>query len=347
MAELQVIPTRLPEVPSESMPKLADSHRPAIPGSGWDTHQEDVMTGMLRANLAGFLKEFYGEATETEAHDDSAVPGLLKYDGVPPAREGMSAAATAFNAQRQAYIRRLKALTTSILKQTLTAEQRISCSPPGVADAHDVDALWQRIKLYVQGADSDNLAENIHDAIQAWTWPSRDVDGNPVAPLSVSALTAAVSQQAEFVARMANVADDDYSWSVRQAIRAIVSRSPGELTPFRRAYRNCATLLALQTRMAADMADVRDAPPTGINALLAAATDHQHPDNARVLAVFRTLLAPEAPGGRGGRGGRERDGGLTRNRRMDKAAGPPNVGDTYCKVHGWCRHGDGDCRAQK
>ena len=92
--------------------------------------------------------------------------------------------------------------------------------------------------------------------------------------------------------------------------------------------------------MAADMADVRDAPPTGINALLAAAADNRHPDNERVLAAFRTLLAPEAPGGRGG-------GGASRARRMDKAAGQPNVGDTYCKVHGWCRHGDSDCRAQK
>jgi hypothetical protein len=343
MAELP-IPTRLPEVPSDSMPKLSSSHNPLVPGSGWHVYREDVMTGLLRAGLAGFLGEFYGEATETEAHDDSAVPGLLKYDGVPPAKEGITAGATAFNAQRQACTRRLQALTLSVMKQTLTAEQRISCSPPGVADAHDVDALWQRIELCVKGADSDNLAENIHDAIQAWTWPSLDVHGSPVAPLSVAALTAAVSQQAEFVARMAHVADDDYSWSVRQAIRAVVSRSPGELTPFRRAHRECATLLALQTRMAADMADVRDAPPTGINALLAAAADHQHPDNARVLAVFRTLLAPD---GIGGRGGRERDGGATRTRRMDKAAGPPNVGDTYCKVHGWCRHGDGDCRAQK
>ena len=169
MAELPVIPTRLPEVPSESMPKLADSHRPSIPGSGWDIYREDVMTGMLRANLAGFIKEFYGEATETEAHDDSAVPGLLKYDGVPPAREGITAGATAFNTQRLAYIRRLKALTMSVLKQTLTAEQRISCSPPGVADAHDVDALWERIKTYVQGADSDNLAENIEPSVRAPT----------------------------------------------------------------------------------------------------------------------------------------------------------------------------------
>ena len=34
--------------------------------------------------------------------------------------------------------------------------------------------------------------------------------------------------------------------------------------------------------------------PSASSSLLAAATDHQHPDNARVLAVFRTLLAPEA-----------------------------------------------------
>lgn len=340
MAELP-IPTRLPEVSSDSMPKLSSSHHPNVPGSGWNVYREDVMTGLLRAGLAGFLEEFYGEATETEAHDSSAVPGLLKYDGVPPKKEGMTAAVTAFNTQRLAYIRRLQALTLSVLKQTLTAEQRISCSPPGVADAHDVDALWKRIEMYVKGADADNLAENIHDAIQAWTWPSRDVDGNPVAPLSVAALTAAISAQSEFVARMAHVADADYSYSVRQAIRSVVSRSPGELAPFRRAHRECTTLLELQTRMAADMADVRDAPPTGINALLAAAADHQHPDNARVLAAFRTLIAPEAAGGGGG-GGR-----VTRARRMDKAAGPPNVGDTYCKVHGWCRHGDGDCRAQK
>ena len=130
--------------------------------------------------------------------------------------------------------------------------------------------------------------------------------------------------------------------SVRQAIRTIVSRSPGELAPFRRAHRECTTLLALQTRMAANMADVRDAPPTGINALLAAAADQQHPDDARVLAAFRTLLAPGALGGHGrGRGG------ASRARRMDKAAGPPNAGDTHCKVHGWGRHGDSDCRAQK
>jgi hypothetical protein len=299
------------------------------------------MTGLLRAGLAGFLQEFYGEATETAVHAASAVPGLLKYDGVPPAREGITAAATAFNNQRQAYIRRLQALTLSVVKQTLTAEQRISCSPPGVADAHDVDKLWQRIKLYVQGADSDNLAENIHDAIQAWQWPTRDVHGSPVAPLSVAALTAAISAQAEFVARMATVADEDYSYSVRQAIRMVVSRSPGELAPFRRAHRECTTLIELQTRMAADMADVRDAPPTGINALLAAASDGQHPDNSRILAAFRTLLAPETPGGRG------RGRGVNRARRMDQAAGPPNAGDTYCKVHGWCAHGDSDCRAQK
>ena len=101
MAELP-IPTRLPEVPSDSMPKLSRSHRPAVPGSGWNVYREDVMTGFLRAGLAGFLKEFYGEATETEAHDSSAVPGLLKHDGVPPAKEGITAGATAFNAQRQA-----------------------------------------------------------------------------------------------------------------------------------------------------------------------------------------------------------------------------------------------------
>ena len=338
------IPTRMPEVPSDSMPKLSSSHDPLVPGSGWDVYREDVMTGLLRAGLAGFLKEFYGEATETETHDESAVPGLLKYDGVPPARAGTSAAAAAFNNQRQAYIRRLQALTLSVIKQTLTAEQRISCSPPGVADAHDVDKLWQRIKLYVQGADSDNLAENIHDAIQAWQWPARDVHGSPVAPLSVAALTAAISAQAEFVARMATVADEDYSYSVRQAIRMVVSRSPGELAPFRRAHRECTTLIELQTRMAADMADIRDAPPTGINALLAAASDGQHPDNSRILAAFRTLLAPETPGGRGGRGG---GGDVPRARRMDQAAGPPKAGDMYCKVHGWCRHGDSDCRAQK
>ena len=336
------IPTRLPEVPSDSMPKLSSSHDPLVPGSGWDVYREDVMTGLLRAGLAGFLKEFYGEATETAVHAASAVPGLLKCDGVPPAREGMTAAATAFNNQRQAYTRRLQALTLSVVKQTLTAEQRISCSPPGVADAHDVDKLWERIKLHVQGADSDNLAENIHDAIQAWQWPTLDVHGSPVAPLSVAALTAAISAQAEFVARMATVADDDYSYSVRQAIRMVVSRSPGELAPFRRAHRECKTLIALQTRMAADMADVRDAPPTGINALLAAAADGQHPDNSRILAAFRTLLAPETPAGRGGGGG-----GVTRARRMDQAAGPPKAGDMYCKVHGWCRHGNSDCRAQK
>ena len=340
MADLATIPTRLPEVPADSMPKLTSSHNPLVPGSGWDVYREDVMTGLLRAGLAGFLAEFYGSATETDENADSAIEHLLKYDGVPPAREGISAAATAFNDQRRAYIRRLQALTLSVLKQTLSAEQRISCSPPGAANAFDVDALWQRIKLYVQGADSDNLAEHIHDSIQEWKWPSRNVNGDPVAPLSVGAITAAISAQAEFVARMANVADADYSYSVRQAIRMIVSRSPGELAPFRRAHRECTTLLELQTRMAADMADVRDAPPTGINALLAAAADNRHPDNERVLAAFRTLLAPEAPGGRGG-------GGASRARRMDKAAGQPNVGATYCKVHGWCRHGDSDCRAQK
>ena len=339
---MAAIPTRLPDVAQGSMPNLRDSHNPDIPGSGWNVYFEDLLTGLGRAGLAGFLQALYGGATETVPDGDSVIPGLLKYDGVPPEQGGNTAGATLFNNQRRAWIRRLQALTVSVIKQTLTAQQRISCCPPGAADPLDVDKLWEQIKLYVQGADTDNLAENIYASILDWKWPARDADGNNVAPLSVAALTMAISTQLEYVSRMQNAGDDDYSYSLRQAIRTVVSRSPGELAPFRRAHRECKTLLELQTRMAADMADIRDAPPTGMNALLAAAADQQHPDNTRVLAALRTLLAPvgEARGDRDGRG-------VNRARRMDKDAGPPNAGETYCKVHGWGHHGDGDCRAQK
>ena len=99
------------------------------------------MTGLAGAGLAGFLKAFHGDASETVAHADSATQVLLEHDGVPPERADNGPAATAFNDQRLAWIRRLQALTVSVIKQTLSAEQRVLCSPPAATDPLDVDKL--------------------------------------------------------------------------------------------------------------------------------------------------------------------------------------------------------------
>ena len=340
MATRPPIPTRLPEVDLTATPKLSDSHDPAMPGSGWDIYKEDCQSFLTIPGLIGFFKEIgYGSATETAVHADSPVKDLLKYDGVPKKATGDGAAD--YNQQRKNYIRRLKALGVAMLKRTLSADQRNACAPPGATDPTDVDALWANIQQYVQGADQENHAESIWNSIQEWQWPSVGAGGVAISPLSVTALTIAISTQREYVNRMGNASDDDYSYSIRQAIRMIISKSPAELSVFRRSHRECKTFLELQTRMAADMNDIRDSPPTGINALLAAAADQHHPDNARVLAAFRTLLAP------GDRSGRFDTNNASKERRMDKTAGSPNGTDVYCKVHGWGRHGDNDCRVQQ
>ena len=132
-------------------------------------------------------------------------------------------------------------------------------------------------------------------------------------------------------------ADADYTYSEKQAIPTIISRSPGELAVFRRSHRTCSTLLELRTKMAAEMNDARSAPSTGINALLAAAENQQHPEHARLLAAFRTLF----PAG-------DRDDRPSRERRMIKPAGPPTGRENYCNTHGWVLppHDNKTCRAQ-
>ena len=243
----------------------------------------------------------------------------------------------AYNEQRVSYIRRMNSLCVALLKRTLSPSQRTSCAPPGSTASDDPDALWANIKQYVQGADQEGYAESVWNSAQEWQWPTQDDHGTPISPLDVLALTKAVAQQRSFVERLKNAADADYTYSEKQAIPTIISRSPGELAVFRRSHRTCSTLLELRTKMAAEMNDARNAPSTGINALLAAAENQQHPEHARVLATFRTLFTAG-----------DRDDRPSRERRMNKPAGPPTGRENHCNTHGRVLppHDNKTCRAQ-
>ena len=232
----------------------------------------------------------------------------------------------AYTEQRVSYIRRMNSLCVALLKRTLLpGSQRTSSAPPGSTTSDDPDALWANIKQYVQGADQEGYAESVWNSAQEWQWPTQDDHGTPISPLDVIALTRAVVQQRSFVERLKKTAD--YTLSEKQAIRTIISRSPGELAVFRRSHRTCTTLLDLQTKMAADMNDARNAPPTGITALLAAAENQQHPEHARVLATFRTLFTAG-----------DRDDRPSRKRRMNKPAGPPqDARSTATRMAGYSR----------